>query len=247
MKRIGHKGAHSIEHGNTRASFDAALACDVDWIEFDIMRFPYEDRANGKLVVAHDPGDAEARSGTSLLTMEEGLDHLARPEFAQIGLDVDMKHRGFELQLIDALKERDLLGRTIITTMELESLRLIREHIPRDELRLGLTIPRVTKDWLSMPSVVKPILAAGVFEHRLRQPGRVAKLLAAGEIDAVMAFHSLVTPRLVSAVHDNGGELYCWTVDEAAAIERLFALGVDGVVSNDPRLFEDVAGAARAA
>lgn len=240
MKRIGHKGAHSIEHGNTQASFDAALACDVDWIEFDVMRFPYEDRVNGKLVVAHDPGDAEARDGSTLLTLEEGLDHLARPEFSQIGLDVDMKHRGYEMQLIDALQERDLLGRTTITTMELESLRLIREHLPKSELRLGLTIPRVTKDWLSMPSVVKPILAAGVLEHRLRQPARVAKLLAAGEIDAVMAFHSLVSPRLVSAVHDNGGELYCWTVDDAEAIERLFAMGVDGVVSNDPRLFAEL-------
>ena len=201
------------------------------------MRYPYEDRVNGRLVVAHDPADAEAREGKTLLTLEAGLDHLARPEFAAIGLDVDMKHRGYELQLIDALRERDLLPRTIITTMEIESLRLIREHVSQSELRLGLTIPRVTKDWLNMPSMVKPIVAAGVIEHRLRQPARVAKLLAANEIDAVMAFHSLVTPRLVSAVHDNGGELYSWTVDDAPTIERLFAMGVDGVVSNDPRLF----------
>ena len=42
-----------------------------------------------------------------------------------------------------------------------------------------------------------------------------------------MAHWRLVTPRLVRAVHDAGGELYVWTVDDAAQIRRLEALGVD--------------------
>jgi glycerophosphoryl diester phosphodiesterase len=238
MKRIGHKGAHQIEHGNTLASFDVALELAVDMIEFDIMRFPYDDRANGKLVVAHDPSDAESREGTTLLTMEQGLDHLARPEFAKIGLDVDMKHRGFELQLIDALEQRNLIERTMITTMHHESLELIREHTK--SVKLGLTIPKVTRDWLNMPPVVKPLLAAGIVEHRLRQPARVAKMIEAGEIDAVMAFHAVVSQRLVRAVHGAGGELYSWTVDDLATIEKLRGWGVDGVVSNDPRLFDEL-------
>ncbi|MGB1582617.1 MAG: glycerophosphodiester phosphodiesterase [Solirubrobacterales bacterium] len=238
MKRIGHKGAHTIEHGNTVASFNVARELGVDMIEFDIMRHPYEDREHGELVIAHDPDDAAARAETSLLTMEQGLDLLASAQFSSIDLDVDMKHRGFEMQLIDALQSRDLMDRTIITTMHLESLRLIREHTKN--VKLGLTIPKVSRDWLSMPRAVKPILAAGIIEHRLRQPPRVAKLLEAGEIDAVMAFHAVVTPRLVKAVHESGGELYCWTVDDSETIERMFSMGVDGVVSNDPRLFDDV-------
>lgn len=122
--------------------------------------------------------------------------------------------------------------------MHLESLRLIREHDP--SARLGLTIPKVTRDWLSMPSVVKPLLAAGIFEHRLRQPARVAKLLEEGAFDAVMAFYAVITPRLVKAVHNAGGEIFAWTVDEAEQINKLVGIGVDGVVSNDPRLFDDL-------
>ncbi len=247
MRRIGHKGAHTIEHGNTIASFNAARELSVDAIEFDVMRHPYDDRAGGKLVLAHDPGDASEREETTLITMEQGLDHLASPAFAEITLDVDVKHRGFELQLIDALRERGLLPRTIITTMYIESLRLIREHTAPGEVRLGLTIPKVTRDWLNMPSAVKPIIAAGVIEHRLRQPARVAKLIEAGEIDAVMAFHAVVTPRMVKAVHEAGGQLYAWTVDDAASIRRLFELGVDGIVSNDPRLFDEAERDAKAA
>ena len=54
-----------------------------------------------------------------------------------------------------------------------------------------------------------------------------------------MAHWRLVTPRLVRALRDAGGDLYVWTVDDAARIRRLEALGVTGVITNDPRLFGD--------
>jgi glycerophosphoryl diester phosphodiesterase len=53
-----------------------------------------------------------------------------------------------------------------------------------------------------------------------------------------MAHWLLVSPRLVDAVHAAGGQLYVWTVDDLARIARLEAAGVDGVITNDPRLFE---------
>jgi glycerophosphoryl diester phosphodiesterase len=229
MKRIGHKGAHLVEAGNTVASFEVARGLQVDMIEFDVLRH------KGKLIVAHDLVDAEERAATAL-TLDEALAHLATPEFAEIGIDVDMKHRGFELELVDALARHDLIGRTMITTMYDESLRLIREH--DKQVRLGLTIPKVTRDWLSMPNFVTPLIWLGVAEHRARQPSRVSRMLRNGEIDAVMAFHAVVTPRLVDMVHDAGGELYSWTVDDPMTITRLIDLGVDGIVSNDPRLIE---------
>jgi len=36
-----------------------------------------------------------------------------------------------------------------------------------------------------------------------------------------------------------GGELYVWTVDERPRIEALEALGVAGIITNDPRLFAE--------
>jgi glycerophosphoryl diester phosphodiesterase len=61
--------------------------------------------------------------------------------------------------------------------------------------------------------------------------------LAARRCDAVMAHWRLVTRGLVHAVRAEGGELYVWTVDDAAQIRRLERLGVTGVITNDPRLF----------
>jgi glycerophosphoryl diester phosphodiesterase len=52
-----------------------------------------------------------------------------------------------------------------------------------------------------------------------------------------MAHWRLVTPRLLRRVREAGGELYVWTVDEPSRIRALEALGVTGVITNDPRLF----------
>jgi len=72
VKRVGHKGADLIAPGNTLDSFAAALSHGVDMIEFDVLRLP-----DGRLVLAHDYGDAERRQP---LTLEEGLDHRFRPQ-----------------------------------------------------------------------------------------------------------------------------------------------------------------------
>jgi glycerophosphoryl diester phosphodiesterase len=42
----------------------------------------------------------------------------------------------------------------------------------------------------------------------------------------------------VRAVAGEGGELYVWTVDEAQRIARLTEMGVSGIITNDPRLFD---------
>ena len=52
-----------------------------------------------------------------------------------------------------------------------------------------------------------------------------------------MAHWRVVTRALVRAVAAGGGELYVWTVDDAAHIAKLTAMGVDGIITNDPRLF----------
>jgi glycerophosphoryl diester phosphodiesterase len=52
-----------------------------------------------------------------------------------------------------------------------------------------------------------------------------------------MAHWRLVTRGLVARVRAAGGELYVWTVDDAAQIRSLAELGVTGVITNDPRLF----------
>ena len=228
MRRIGHMGAHTIAPGNTLASFDAAVAAGVDMIEFDVLS-EHPD-GTGELFLAHTYEDLAARRD-SVLTLEEGLEHLCG---TGLELDVDVKWRGYEDRVVEAIERRGYADRVLVTSMEASTLRRVRELAPH--IRLGLSVPRLRSNPLQSPLTAVPVLALLPAIRRLL-PSRVVAEIRAGRCDAIMANVHLVTPRLARMVREAGGELYVWTVDDAVRIERLRAMGVAGVITNDPRLF----------
>jgi glycerophosphoryl diester phosphodiesterase len=224
--RVGHKGADHVAPGNTADSFRAALAHGVDMIEFDVLRVP-----DGRLVLAHDYEDAGKRRPLSL---DEGLDHLARPEYGHLQFDVDLKLPGYEREVVEGLTSRGLAERALVSTMYVESLDRLGELRPG--LRRGWSVPRVKRDYTRSPLAV-PAYAV-IRWMRARLPARAAARIGGGGCEAIMAHRFLVSRRLVKSVHDAGGEIYVWTVDDARQIRGFERLGVDGVITNDPRLFD---------
>jgi glycerophosphoryl diester phosphodiesterase len=230
LRRVGHKGADHIAPGNTAASFDAALAAGVDMIEFDVLPEDIERPADARLLLAHD----YSHDLGSALTLEEGLAHLASSPFTDVELDVDLKVPGYEARVVDALRAHGLVDRTLVSTTFMRSLVAVRALEPR--LRLGWSVPRARRDYTrSWLYRVPAYLAIGRIKRRL--PDAAREHLQARRCDALMVHWRLVTPALVEAVAEQRGELYVWTVDDAARIRRLEALGVTGVITNDPRLF----------
>ena len=70
-------------------------------------------------------------------------------------------------------------------------------------------------------------------------PSQAAARIRAGGCEAIMcAPHPRERAAWCGRCTDAGGQLYVWTVDEAPKIRALEALGVDGVITNDPRLFD---------
>lgn len=234
LRLVGHKGADAITPGNTVESFHAAAATGVDTIEMDVLwlpdsHLPLEQRA--PLVIAHDWADAERRTP---LTLTEALDAFLEPPLDGIEFDLDIKLPGREEELVAALRERDLVGRAMISTMEMHTLRRILELEPA--LRRGWTYPRVTKDWSRKRWAKGPMLGAMVaMRHRL--PGLAAQKLPQFGVAAMWVYHPLITARLARICDLAQVELIAWTVDELPRMEKLVAAGVDGICSNDPRLF----------
>ena len=231
MRRVGHKGADLIAPGNTFASFDAALEAGVDMIEFDVL--PEHSDGTGALWLAHDYVAAR-RVDPAPPTLEEGLAHLAGTTFDGIELDVDLKLPGYELRVLEALREHGMADRALVSSQYLRSLQLLRGAAP--SLRLGWSVPRLTRDPTRSPLTLAPALVMLQVYKRIL-PRQAASAIATLRLDALMAQWRLVTAGLVRAVHEAGAELFVWTVDDAAQIARLEELGVDGVITNDPRLF----------
>jgi glycerophosphoryl diester phosphodiesterase len=236
LRRIGHKGADAIVPGNTEASFAAAVELGVEMIELDVLwlrdghpKAPAVERS--PLVIAHDWGDAARREPLSLA---EGLDLFTRPPLDGVEIDCDLKLRGREDELASALRERHLIGRAMVSTMELSSLRKLRRLEP--ELRLGWTYPKVTRDW-NRKLWAKPLVLAAMVGMRRRLPGHATEMLPELGVRAMWVFHPLITRRLAAVTREAGVELIAWTVDDVERMRTLRQAGVDGICSNDPRLF----------
>ena len=228
-RRVGHKGAAHIEPGNTLASFDAALQHGVDMIELDVL--PEHQGGRGRLLVAHDYDDMRSRTP---LELEQALAHLTGPRFGDIELDVDIKLPGYELRVVELLRSFGLVQRTLISGMFPSGLDLVRRNEPG--LRLGWSVPRVRRDYTTDMLTAIPALAM-LTGYRAMLPRRARQALLEGRFDAIMAHWRVATPALLRAVREGGGQLYVWTVDDARMIDRLTRMGVDGIITNDPRLF----------
>lgn len=236
LRLVGHKGADLIAPGNTVESFHAAVQHGVDTIELDVLwlrdghpRIAAAERT--PLVVAHDWHDAERRPP---LTLEEALDAFLAPPLDRVEIDIDIKLPGREREIVAALRERELLARSMISTMELSSLARIRELEPG--LRRGWTYPKVRRDWASKRWARGPMLAALV-AMRSRLPGLAAEQLPRLGVEAMWVYHPLVSRRLARITELAEVELVAWTVDDLPRMRKLAGMGATGLVSNDPRLF----------
>jgi glycerophosphoryl diester phosphodiesterase len=237
LRLVGHKGADLIAPGNTLESFRAAIEAGVDTIELDVLwlpdaHLPMEERA--PLVVAHDWHDAERRTP---LALTEALDAFLEPPLDEVEIDLDVKLPGREEELVDALRERGLIERAMVSTMELYTLGRVLELEPA--LRRGWTYPKVTRDWASKRWASGPMLGA-LAVMRQRLPGLAAEKLPKMGVEAMWVYHPLVTARLARITKLAGVELIAWTVDDLSKMRRLVERGVDGICSNDPRLFSQL-------
>lgn len=227
LRRVGHKGADLIAPGNTLASFDAALEAGVDMIEFDVL----PERGTKRLILAH---DYTAVGGPNVPTLEEGLAHFCTDAYAGVELDVDLKGPGYEEEVVTRLREHGLVDRALVSSQYVESLARVREIEPK--LRLGWSVPKAQRDYTES-LLLRPLVIVILALYRATLPRRAARALRAGRCDAIMAHWRLASAKLAHAVRDAGGELFVWTVDDAAQIRELEGLGVSGVITNDPRLF----------
>ena len=97
----------------------------------------------------------------------------------------------------------------------------------------------MTKDWASKRWAKAPMFGALAW-MRQRLPGLAARELPRMGVEAMWVYHPLASRRLARITDLAGVELIAWTVDDAARMNKLLAVGVDGICSNDPRLFAEL-------
>jgi len=219
--RIGHRGAAALAPANSLEGIEAALAEGADGVELDVIL------ANRRLWLAHSL--VELRQGSP--TLEAGLALLAERDALVL---LDVKGPGFERPVVDAVRAHDLIERTTVASFFPSVLRALRSLEP--ELRRGLSYPQ---DRLGAGArVPERVVRAGLAGLRRPLVFRISRMLRRVEASTAVLHHLVVSRALMARCRALEASVLVWTVNDAAALRRVERLGVDGIITDDPHLFD---------
>jgi glycerophosphoryl diester phosphodiesterase len=244
--RVGHRGASALAPENTLPALALAVELGCDMLEFDVL-----DLVDGTLVLAHSLKLREVSHGAArgrvrnrtleslrlvapnLPTLDEALAYCAA-ELPGIGLQLDLKRRGIERAVVDALRRHGVLDRSWVSGFDAGALRLVAELEP--ELPRAYTLPR-DRLGISKRGPLAPVVRGSLAAIGASLPRRLPSLLRAAGADAATLHYSVCSPAAVARAHELGAAVYVWTVDDPRLAQRLVDAGVDGIITNDPRIF----------
>lgn len=240
-RNVAHRGGGMLAPEATLAAFGAAAAAGADVLEMDVHR-----TADGTLVVIHDRTVDRTTDGSGavgelrfrdLRSLNAGhhfrapdgdfpyrAEGLAIPTFEEVQeahpdlpFVVEMKTPDTAEPLCRAIRNAGRENRTLVAAFGGESLDRFRSSCPA--VATGGSFGEVVI-----------FLAMSV--------GRIAGLYAP-PFDALLVSETsgplrVVTPGLLRSARQAGLPVLVWTVNRAEDMRRLLALGVDGILTDDP-------------
>lgn len=226
MERIGHRGAKRELPENTIPAFRRAYERGADAVELDVHA-----TADGVVVVHHDPsvhgpdGRVLEIASTPWLILEgvRFAPDIGIPTLSDVLADtpanatvyVEIKGVGIEQAVVDTIRHSQ--ARCAVHSFDHDAIVRVK--------RIAPDIPRGI-----------------LFEDRTTD--LIGEMRRTGARD-VWPHWKLIDGPLIAAVHDAGGRVIAWTVNEPAVAKNLAALGADGLCGDDVRTFQAIGSGAQ--
>lgn len=248
---FGHRGASAHYPENTLPAFRAAIEAGVPYLELDVWA-----TRDGVVIAHHDAtllrlcGDPRRISDVTLAELrvqDAGFgfspDGANRPCFGQgitvpplkevfmafptayFNIEIKQESPAIEEQVLATIEAAGMADRVLLAAEQdtiMQRLRTLCGDIPTS-FSVGELATFFA--WLQ-----------GGCQGEYRPPG------VALQIPESWGGRTLVNPETVRAAHALGLEVHVWTVNEPQAMERLLAIGVDGLMSDYPERLVAVAG-----
>lgn len=229
---FAHRGGALEAEENTMPAFARAVSLGYRFVETDVQA-----TRDGVAVILHDedlrrmtgrPGRVAAmdwsdlapvrtHGGNSIPRLDEVFDAWPR-----LRLNLDVKSDAAVAPMVEAIRRAGALERVCVGSFAPGRTAGLRAALG-PELAWSPARAGVLRVWL-----------AG-WGLPLAEP-RCAALQVPTQYRGI----PVVTRRLVRAAHARGLQVHVWTVDDAAAMEWLLDLGVDGLMSDRPNLLREV-------
>jgi glycerophosphoryl diester phosphodiesterase len=221
---MGHRGAPALEPENTLPSFLKALECGATGVEFDVRL-----SRDGIPVISHDE-DLRRVANAELKVSEATYPELLRVSIqgkariptlrevlalakGRLSVDIELKVVGAEREVVDALRELDMVDDAIVTSFIPEALRRVREL--DQSVGVGVLLEEWDDEYLEIASSLKA--------------------------EAILPYYEVLDRELVSKIKTRGYKIITWTVDDPKIAEKLYDMGVEGIGTNNPCNLKPVA------
>lgn len=235
---IAHRGASDAAPENTLAAIKKALQSPVDFIEIDVHQ-----TKDGEVVLMHDATVNRTTNGqgeivnftlSEIKKLDAGLWYnLAYQQERVPTLEETLKLvRGRKKLLIEIKKGQD----DFYPGIENKILSIIQQHKAQNwcivQSFYDDVLQNIWKSEFAVPThkliVAKFPFIPVYFDHRLRW-GNFDKYDRAMAINANQYF---ITQGFVKELHNSGFKTYPWNLNDSEAINRVLAMGADGVITN---------------
>lgn len=229
---FAHRGGGREQPENTMAAFAHAVALGYRYVETDVRA-----TRDGVLVTFHDAvleARTDGRGRVADLTWAQvrrarvaGREPIARFEdllgtWPDLRVNVDTKSDDALEPLAEAIRRTGAIDRICVGSFSDARLRRIRR--------------------LLGPRLCTSLGALGALRLRLVSLGLPGGGFVEGAAQIAPRYHGLrmVDRAMLAAARRRGLQVHVWTIDEAAEMERLLDLGVDGIMSGRPSLLKAV-------
>lgn len=238
---IAHRGGLEFAPENTVEAFRSAVDLGADLLETDV-----HVTADGVLVSFHDDeldrvtdsvgriadlpysevAAARLEGGRRIPTLEELIE-----EFPDTRLNIDVKSDAAVIPFTEMVRRHGIISRIGVAAFSDRRIRRLR----------GLLGPRLAT--VASPRETSALVAGA----RLRPAERAGEIRTRGRLgfDAVQVPVSqgplrIITRRFVDHVHRRGLLIHAWTINDPDEMAELLDLGVDGIITDRPKVLDDV-------
>ena len=227
---VAHRGAAGRAPENTLASIRAAIEDASDWVEIDV-----QETVDGEVVVVHD-SDFMKLAGVDLKVWDGTLEQIRDID---IGSWFDPQFSAERVPtLAEVLEEAKGKTRVVIELKYYGHDQQLEQRVVDIVEQLGMT------DEVAIMS----LKYEGVQKIRALRPDWTIGLLSAKaigdltslDVDFLAVAMGMASPGFVRRSHEQGKQVFVWTVNDAVSLSRMMSLGVDGVISDEPALAREV-------
>jgi glycerophosphoryl diester phosphodiesterase len=233
---IGHRGYPALCPENTLASFEGAMQAGCDMIELDVTLT--KDR---KVVVIHDDtldrtttgrGPVRGHALAEIKTLDAGSWFDARfaservPELWEV-MELTAGRCMLNIEIKESAFEADFPADAI----EHQVVKLVKTSGAMDRVIISSFDKRILQRIAAMDA---PPAVAYISDHRADK--RVLEMLLAMKAFSWHPRFTVLTRDQVDMLHAAGLKVFPWTINTRAEAEKVLALGVDGLICNEPRV-----------